>query len=48
MGEEEFVKTERPFHNMKAVESTSAKLRTWAASWRGWRFESEENMMSFG
>jgi hypothetical protein len=31
---------------MNAVESTRAKLRTWAASWRGWRLESEENILS--
>lgn len=28
MGEEELVKTERPFQSMKAVERTRAKLRT--------------------
>lgn len=35
MGEEESVATERPFHSMKAVERTRAKLRIWAASCRG-------------
>jgi hypothetical protein len=46
IGEEESVKTESPFHNMNAVERTRAKLRTWAASWRGWRLEREENILS--
>lgn len=46
IGDEESVKTERPFHSMNAVERTRAKLRTWAASWRGWRFEREENMVA--
>ena len=45
IGEEESVKTERPFHSMKAVESTRAKLRTCAASCRGWRLAIEENML---
>lgn len=45
MGEEEFVATERPFHSMNAVERTRAKLRTCAASWRGWSEAREENMM---
>lgn len=35
MGEGESLTTERPFQSMKAVERTSAKLRTWAASCRG-------------
>lgn len=35
MGEGESATTERPFHIMNAVERTSAKLRTWAASCRG-------------
>lgn len=47
MGEEEFVKTERPFHSMKAVERTRAKLRTWAASWRGCRFDIEPNIVAY-
>lgn len=37
MGEEESVTTERPFQSMNAVERTRAKLRTCAASCRGWR-----------
>ncbi len=37
IGEGESVTTERPFHSMKAVERTRAKLRSWARSWRGWR-----------
>jgi len=45
MGEEESLTTERPFQSMKAVESTSAKLRTWAASCRGWRLAMAENMV---
>jgi hypothetical protein len=39
MGEGESVATERPFHIMKAVERTRAKLRIWVASCRGARFE---------
>jgi hypothetical protein len=35
MGEGESETTEIPFQSMKAVERTSAKLRTWAASCRG-------------
>lgn len=35
MGDGEFETTERPFHIIKAVERTRAKLRTWAASCRG-------------
>ena len=46
IGEEEFVKTERPFHSMNAVERTRAKFRTWAASWRGWRFAIEPTILS--
>ena len=46
IGDDESVKTDRPFHSMNAVERTRAKLRTWAASWRGWRFEREENMIA--
>ena len=46
IGDEESVKTESPFHSMKAVESTRAKLRTWAASCRGWRLDIEENIVS--
>jgi len=46
MGEEESVKTDRPFHSMKAVESTRAKLSTCAASWRGWRLDRPENILS--
>jgi hypothetical protein len=30
---------------MNAVESTRAKLRTWAASCRGWRLDIEENIL---
>jgi len=40
IGEGEFETTERPFHNMKAVERTSAKLRICAANWRGCMFPS--------
>ena len=46
MGEGESVATERPFHNMKAVESTRAKLRIWVRNCRGWREESAENMVA--
>lgn len=35
MGEGESATTESPFQSMKAVDRTSAKLRTWAASCRG-------------
>jgi hypothetical protein len=35
IGEGESLTTERPFHIMNAVESTSAKFRTCAASCRG-------------
>lgn len=34
MGEDEAVATESPFHIIKAVERTSAKLRTCARDWR--------------
>lgn len=46
MGEEESATTERPFQSMNAVESTRAKLRTWAASCRGCMLASPENMMA--
>lgn len=48
MGEEESVATERPFQSMNAVLRTRAKFKTWVANWRGWRFESEENMIAVG
>jgi hypothetical protein len=48
IGDDEFVKTDRPFHNMNAVERTRAKLRTWAANCRGWRLAIEENMFGVG
>ena len=35
MGDGESATTERPFQSMKAVDRTSAKLSTWAASCRG-------------
>ena len=35
IGEGESVATERPFHSMKAVERTRAKLRTWVSACRG-------------
>ena len=35
IGEGESVTTDRPFHNMKAVERTRAKLRTWVRDCRG-------------
>jgi hypothetical protein len=35
IGDGELDMTESPFHIMKAVERTSAKFRTWAASCRG-------------
>lgn len=34
MGDEEAVATDNPFHIIKAVERTSAKLRTCASDWR--------------
>ena len=34
--------TERPFHSIKAVERTRAKLRIWRRNCRGWREEREE------
>ena len=40
------VATERPFPSRKAVDRTNAKFMVWARSWRGDRFESEENMLS--
>lgn len=45
IGEDESVMTERPFQSMKAVERTRAKLRTWAASWRGCMPEREESIV---
>jgi len=35
MGDGESETTLRPFHIMKAVDNTSAKFKTWAASCRG-------------
>lgn len=35
IGEGESVTTERPFHSMKAVESTRAKLSSWVRNCRG-------------
>lgn len=35
MGDGESVAIESPFHNMKAVERTRAKLRTWVRACRG-------------
>ncbi len=35
MGDGESVATESPFHSMKAVERTRAKLRTWVRACRG-------------
>ena len=45
IGDEEFVKTESPFHSMNAVDNTRAKLRTCAASCRGWRLASDPNIV---
>ena len=45
IGEDEFVKTESPFHSMNAVDNTRAKLRTCAASCRGWRLASDPNIV---
>ena len=44
MGEGESVATERPFHNMNAVERTRAKLRTWISDCL--RLPKAENMLS--
>jgi hypothetical protein len=44
IGEGESETMERPFHSMKAVERIRPKLRTCAASCRGFRLESEENI----
>lgn len=38
MGDGESETTEMPFQSMNAVDKTSAKLRTWAASCRGCMF----------
>ena len=46
MGEGESVATDRPFHNMNAVERTRAKFRIWVRNCRGWRDERVENMMA--
>lgn len=46
IGEDESVKTDKPFHSMKAVERTRAKLRIWAASCLGCMFAIEENMFA--
>lgn len=48
IGEGESVATERPFHSIKAVERTRAKLRTWVSSWRGWRPFKAESMIEEG
>lgn len=40
IGEGESTRTEIPFHIMPAVDIIRAKLRIWAAAWRGfWRKE---------
>ena len=46
MGDGESATTESPFHNIKAVESTTAKLRTWRRNWRGWSEEREPNILT--
>jgi len=48
MGDGESAATERPFQSMKAVERMRAKLRTCAASWRGWRVVRAENILNVG
>ena len=45
IGEEEFVKTESPFHSIKAVDRTRAKLRTCSSDCRGCRPASAEIMV---
>ena len=45
MGDGESAATERPFQSMNAVDRMRAKLRTWPASWRGWRAARAENMV---
>lgn len=46
MGEGELVTRERPFQSMNAVLRTSAKERTWEASWRGLRWAKEESIVA--
>ncbi len=46
IGEDESVKTDKPFHSIKAVERTRAKLRIWAASCLGCIFAIEENIVA--
>ncbi len=46
IGEGESATAERPFHSIKAVERTRAKLRTWVRSCRGWRPLRAENMVA--
>lgn len=49
MGDEEAVATESPFHIIKAVERTSAKLRTCASDWRVLDMldDRKDNMMGY-
>ena len=48
IGEGELVATDRPFHNIKAVDSTRAKLSACASNWRGDRAEREESIVTGG